>query len=178
MGSYLWGISGTPSLGMMLSGWEYASSVSSSDRPVVSSLTQSRFGRDRHRRHANFQYANRRLLVEEGLRTVSAILPPRDSAGSVGVEVQNTNRSLNDSANRDETRNEETFPNRLGRGGWFRRRLCSFMGVDDGIRTTTSIPCNEFECLICHTKKPAVPYMTSCGHCYCYVCLRSAITDN
>jgi len=33
-------------------------------------------------------------------------------------------------------------------------------------------------CSMCHAAPPTVPYIASCGHCYCYLCLRTAVTDN
>lgn len=33
-------------------------------------------------------------------------------------------------------------------------------------------------CSLCHMDNPTVPYIASCGHCYCYMCLRMAVTDD
>ena len=33
-------------------------------------------------------------------------------------------------------------------------------------------------CSLCHTENPTIPYIASCGHCYCYLCLRMAVMDD
>ena len=91
--SYLWGMSSTPWVGMMLSGWEYSAhdgsvggtSMNDNSNHVNNNNEGGRQQqRHNHQRHANFQYGNRRLLVEEALRTVSMVLPPRNTAAVEG----------------------------------------------------------------------------------------------
>lgn len=60
--AFLWGIGGTPSLAMHFAGWEY-----DDDHSGVTSMTSGRH------RHANLQYAHRRLMAEEALRTAAAM---------------------------------------------------------------------------------------------------------
>lgn len=81
--SYLWGMSNTPNLGMKLCGWEYCSVASpkNNDTNIESGDYDKQVQQQQYQRHANFQYGNRRLLVEEALRTVAVVLPPR-SAGT------------------------------------------------------------------------------------------------
>jgi hypothetical protein len=105
---YLWGMCSTPDLGMRVAGWEYSRDPSSSalfsprdgsnnNNNIISYDDygeavehQQSHGGSFHQRHANFQYGNRRLLVEEALRAASLILPPRThNAGSAGGAVGN-----------------------------------------------------------------------------------------
>lgn len=170
--SYLWGMSPTPDLGMRLVGWDYASIAESSTEPSTDSGQQ-------YHRHANFHYGNRRLLVEEALRTVSAIIPPRDVGGAIDLATTQTqNRDNSISLNADEI---QTVPERhpARRGSWFRKRALSFIGVveENNHKTNDDLRCN-LNCSKCGVKNPTVPYMASCGHCYCYICLRMAITDD
>ena len=66
-----------------------------------------------------------------------------------------------------------------------RKRILSFMGVvedDESNNVATNILSKEgrhsIACSLCHAVNPAIPYMASCGHWYCYICLRVAVTDN
>ena len=100
---YLWGECSTPDLGMRVAGWEYCRDPSSG--ALFSSINggnnnnhmisyddygeavehqQSHDG-SFHQRHANFQYGNRRLLVEEALRAATLILPPRTHVGGGAI---------------------------------------------------------------------------------------------
>jgi len=197
--SYLWGIEScnSPQLGMRLVGWEYASSsVTGGGDSAEGGDTNGGQQQQQQHRHANFQYANRRLLVEEALRTVSMVIPPRRSIidnndTTTGTEDQqpNTSQLGNDRMNGNEERRRETR-----RGGWIRKRFLSFMGVttdDDNNNTTTpssitdtttTVDGNErrytLTCSMCHVDNPSIPYIASCGHCYCYICLRMAVTDD
>ena len=198
--SYLWGMSSscnTPQLGMRLAGWEYApSSVTGGGSSVEGgdNRGQQRQQQQQHR-HANFQYANRRLLVEEALRTVSMVAPPRRSnnGATTGTEDQqpNTSQLGNDRMNGTEERRRET---RRGGVGWMRKRFLSFMGVADDNNNNTATPSSitdtntttvdgnkrryTLTCSMCNVDNPSIPYIASCGHCYCYICLRMAVTDD
>jgi len=192
--SYLWGIESctSPQLGMRLVGWEYASSsVTGSGSAEGGDNGGQQQQQQQQHRHANFQYANRRLLVEEALRTVSMVVPPRrsdiDNDATTRTEDQQPNARMNGN---EERRRRET---RRGGGGWMRKRFLSFMGVttdDDNNNTatpssitdTTTVDGNErrytLTCSMCHVDNPSIPYIASCGHCYCYICLRMAVTDD
>jgi hypothetical protein len=174
--SYLWGITSTPDLGMQLVGWNYATLADSSSDGLATS-----FGQQYHR-HANFHYGNRRLLVEEALRTVSSVIPPRESA-IIPIARQTpsrnnimNNNSLQDRQTETETSGESLRNINYRRRSWFRKRALSFMGVVEE-KDKTSLQ-NKLNCVKCGTENPTVPYMTSCGHCYCYICLRMAVTDD
>ena len=57
------------------------------------------------------------------------------------------------------------------------------MGVaedDENNGSASSLPEKEtLSCSMCHVENPTVPYIASpCGHCYCYLCLRMAVTDD
>ena len=82
---------------MMMVGWEYASSAGMGGNDDGSSNAIGMGGgQQRHQRHANFQYGNRRMLVEEALRTMSAVLPPRNPHGGGNtVAVAGGNAALN-----------------------------------------------------------------------------------
>ena len=189
--SYLWGMSCTPQLGMRLVGWEYAPSIA--DGMGSSAVGSDNGGQQQQQqhRHANFQYSNRRVLVEEALRTVSMVIPPRrsniDNNGTEDRQQPITSQLGNDRMNGNEERRRET---RRG-GGWMRKRFLSFMGVADdnnntatpsSITDTTTVDSNErkytLTCSMCHVDNPSIPYIASCGHCYCYICLRMAVTDD
>lgn len=183
--SYLWGLCPTPNFGSSMIGWEYASvsdvqGSSGSDGESRNLLTP-------YQRHANFQYGNRRLLVEEGLRTMATILPPR-----VNSDVQpdgdngRRRRSAEDASGSENGRSSTnaTVPTQpvttQRRMGWMRQRALSFMGVVEEEEETEQGPLDnnyELNCSLCQTV-PAVPYITSCGHCYCYMCLRMAVTED
>lgn len=181
--SYLWGLSYTPNIGSSLIGWEYASITDGQSSSSLSGIINP------FQRHANFQYANRRLMVEEGLRTMAAILPPRRNAPDNNengrrrrrsVEEDNTDNNDNDRPN---TNNSNTTtqisPNR--RMSWMRQRALSFMGVVEEEEVPKQRPHDknfELKCSLCQTLNPSIPYMTSCGHCYCYLCLRMSVTDD
>ena len=73
----------------------------------------------------------------------------------------------------------------VNRIGLMRKRILSFMGVvedDESNNGATNTLSKEgrysLTCLLCHVVNPAIPYITSCGHCYCYICLRVAVTDH
>ena len=195
--AYLWGLTGAPGLGATAAGWEYApsvglgsgisaaaaaSSVGSGNSGGISGASVP-FGRGfvreadaaaPHRRHANFQYGIRRLMVEEGLRTARAMLPDSSTAGGGGdahlrgTDVDDDRRG---SAGEDDGEGEEDLP-AAGLTG----RLASLLGLrrteNNGATTKTNRRCG-----ICRTRNPVVPYVTDCGHVYCYVCLRLAATD-
>ena len=187
--SYLWGLSCSPQLGMRLVGWEYTSS--SVNYVIRSAEGGDNGGQQQQQRHANFQYSNRRVMVEEALRTVSMVIPPRrTNIIDNGTEDQQpiTSQLGNDRMNGNEERRRET---RRGGGGWMRKRFLSFMGVADdnnntatpsSITDTAIVDGNErrytLTCSMCHVDNPSIPYIASCGHCYCYICLRMAVTDD
>ena len=74
--------------------------------------------------------------------------------------------------------------------GWVRKRFLSFMGVieeedddDNGVNNANAQVGGDFRrytltCSMCHVENPTIPYIASCGHCYCYLCLRMAVTDD
>lgn len=217
--SYLWGMPGcslhsgrsscchTPDLGMALAGWEYGA--------VDGPGGDDGGGGLRHRRHANFQYAHRRLLVEEALRTASAVLPPRTGGtlweggdGGGGTSAAGTvprgggNRVVDDgrgtrngsdvggvdgAGRRPGAGGDNGMTRPRGSGGRVRRRFLSFVGLGgedrdepaanaegrDGDRCRSPLACS-----LCGTERPTVPYVASCGHTYCYLCLRAAVTDD
>ncbi len=73
----------------------------------------------------------------------------------------------------------------VNRIGLMRKRILSFIGVvehDESDYDATTASSNErrssLKCSLCHAVNPAIPYIASCGHCYCYVCLRVAVMDN
>ena len=182
--SYLWGLSYTPNIGSSLIGWEYASITDCQSSSSLSSGILNPF-----QRHANFQYANRRLMVEEGLRTMAAILPPRrntpdnsenERSRRRSVEDDNTDNSDNDRPNANNS-NTTTHISPQRRMSWMRQRALSFMGVVEEEEKSEHRPYdknNELKCSLCQTLNPSIPYMTSCGHCYCYLCLRMSVTDD
>ena len=67
--------------------------------------------------------------------------------------------------------------------GWMRKRFLSFMGVvgeDDDNEHTLHDDERRYSltCSMCHVENPTIPYIASCGHCYCYLCLCTAVTDD
>ena len=78
------------------------------------------------------------------------------------------------------------------RNSWIRKRYLSFMGIaeeeggnlceNDDAPSSVSDAAEarrySLTCSMCHVENPAVPYIASCGHCYCYMCLRMAVTDD
>ena len=117
--AYLWGIGmgtsensyiHTPFLSMQIAGWEFSSSgdgLNDNNDDDGSNMVVNNSGQQqqqqqqqRYQRHANYQYGNRRLLIEEALRTASMIIPPRGnnaefttagdeggSGGNVGTNI-------------------------------------------------------------------------------------------
>ncbi|EED93295.1 predicted protein [Thalassiosira pseudonana CCMP1335] len=178
---------------MRLLGWEYASVTDPSSTDGIalsgtnSTLTEN--GGQQYQRHVNFQYGNRRHMVEEALRTVSAAIPPRSTNivldnnevggnTNAGGRVGNLEDAPVEGGQRPGLSNRATRSNIRGGNGWVRKRALSFMGVveeadseDENDRYT--LPCSK-----CRTESPMVPYIASCGHCYCYLCLRMAVTDD
>eukprot|EP00986_Skeletonema_menzelii_P007775 scaffold3096_cov138-Skeletonema_menzelii.AAC.2 len=180
--SYLWGLCPTPNLGNSMIGWEYASvnnvfQGNSSEGDSLSILPQNQ-------RHANFQYGNRRLMVEEGLRTMAAILPPRSNSNVQPPEGDNrrNRRSADNASNNEDDRlstnatTSQILPRR-GRRGWMRQRALSFMGVVEDQEEEPEQQQHELNCSLCQTVS-SIPYITSCGHYYCYICLRIAVTED
>lgn len=187
--SYLWGTrllnvcTNTPNLGMLLAGWEYVPTASNAN---VQHQHQG------YQRHANFQYGNRRLLVEEALRTASMVLPPRRSVDNIAdagvasnaITIRHDN-AINITASQDDNSTSERGRG-ITRGRGVLKRYLSFMGVaaesDDAALASYNVRGGErpqLPCSMCRTEKPTVPYMASpCGHCYCYLCLRTAVTDD
>ena len=173
--SYLWGITSTPDLGMQLAGWDYASFADFPSGASQDAIQQ-------YHRHANYHYGNRRLLVEEALRTVSAVVPPRDGVAAIAPTTRQQTR-LN--IHGDNTQHVAT-PNdissgsssRSQRGTWFRKRALSFIGVVEDNEGQAADDLHNFTCAKCGNENPTIMYMASCGHCYCYICLRMAITDD
>ncbi|KAL3758115.1 hypothetical protein ACHAWU_004196 [Discostella pseudostelligera] len=221
---YLWGRSCTPQLGMLLAGWEYCHldtiSVDANhddDDGGGGIGEESHHHHQNHQRHVNFQYAHRRLVVEEGLRAVSMILPPalpshlRIGDGTVGgnsataatvagnnhradgaVGAATEGRQHGTGSDSTERAVDDDNTSRR-RSGWtiMRKKILSFMGViddedDNNATSATAAPTSStsearrysLTCSMCHMENPSIPYIASCGHCYCYLCLRMAVTDN
>lgn len=181
--SYLWGLCPTPNLGSTMIGWEYASVNNIQGNSEGDSLSII----PTNQRHANFQYGNRRLMVEEGLRTIAAVLPPRsNSSAQTEGDNEQIRRSAEDVSNNENdyrlsTNAPPQMPQR-GRRGWMRQRALSFMGVveeekEESEQQSANDDNYDLSCALCQTF-PAIPYITSCGHCYCYLCLRMAVTED
>jgi hypothetical protein len=176
--SYLWGMSSTPELGMRLVGWDYDSFADASSEAPTTGFGQQ------YQRHANFHYGNRRLLVEEALRTVSVVIPPTESAAVIAPSTgpsPSRGNATNGSGNQLPTRPETTVesqPNLDRRRSWFRKRALSFMGVVEENCVEADDYQHNLTCTKCGTENPTIPYMASCGHYYCYICLRMAVTDD
>jgi len=176
--SYLWGMSSTPDFETRLVGWNYATSADSLSGASSTGYAQQ------YQRHANFHYGNRRLLVEEALRTVSAVIPPREN-GTTAVTA--TRQTPNRGNIRTEIVEEIPAQSQISdgaerilhrRGSWFRRRALSFVGLsEEKHNNSADSRYSNLRCSKCDTV-PKVPYITSCGHCYCYICLRMAVTDD
>ena len=166
--SYLWGLCPTPNVGSSMIGMEYASvnDIHYSDSASQSILAPSQ-------RHVNFQYGNRRLMVEEGLRTMATILPPRSNSHAQDAFVDRPSR------NDDATVTTQVTQRRRG---WIRQRALSFMGVveeaDEAETQNTHDTHCALNCALCRSVPAMIPYITSCGHCYCYICLRMAVTED
>ena len=205
--SYLWGMANnnmnTPYLGMKLVGWEYAAAANTADND--GQATASNNGQSRHQRHANFQYGNRRLMVEEALRTVSMVVPPRTATAvnndnnndnDTGIMAENNARQENSNADyrmnesnevaRQTTASGTASSSRRRRHSWIRNRFLSFMGITEDDNNNPSSSATDatdkrrytLTCSKCHTINPSIPYIANCGHCYCYICLRMAVTDD
>ncbi|KAL3781016.1 hypothetical protein HJC23_007912 [Cyclotella cryptica] len=131
--SYLWGLSSTPDLGMRLIGLDYAPCADSS---LSSSFTD--FGGNFHR-HANFHYGNRRLLVEEALRTASAVIPPRGNETTAFATSARRPHNQNDGTDVSAQNNASgaVHRNSVRTGSWLRKRALSALGViEEKIRKT------------------------------------------
>mmetsp|Transcript_15265 Transcript_15265/g.30616 ORF Transcript_15265/g.30616 Transcript_15265/m.30616 type:complete len:531 (-) Transcript_15265:240-1832(-) len=206
--SYLWGFNNTPDLGMKLCGWEYASVhdfeeyIGRGNSSIVGGNTgQGNLGSvfdfsgmQQYQRHANFQYGNRRLMVEEFLRTVSVVAPPRREGngldGSMNTETEGRfDRNVDPNASRNRPTDavtvggaRSTSSSATGTKSWFKKRFLSFMGVVEENKSDADLLAKQqrhtLTCAKCLTENPAIPYITSCGHCYCYICLRMAVTDD
>ena len=171
--AYLWGVTGAPGLGATAAGWEYAPAVGDDGSPAPP------FGRGfvreacraaPHRRHVNYQYGIRRLMVEEGLRTARAVLPD-SSAG--GGDAQHRDGPAEEEDGGDGGDGDGVDPSAPGLAG----RLASLLGVRRGDVAGDGTAASGTRCGICRAPRPVVPYVTDCGHVYCYVCLRLAATD-
>ena len=188
--SYLWGMtnnSNTPYLGMKLVGWEYATAADDNDNNDNRQATNSKDGQSSHQRHANFQYGNRRLMVEEAIRAVSMVVPPRTTAfnndsndNDTGTTGNNTQLNIDDGRVHDASSSRSS----RRRNSW-RNRFLSFMGIteDDNNPSSSTTDATDkrrytLTCSKCHAINPSIPYITNCGHCYCYICLRMAVTDD
>ena len=208
---YLWGRSGTPQLGMQLAGWEFCNV----NNPAGHDSGDGGFGEGshNHQRHVNFQYAHRRLLVEEGLRAVSMIIPPplpsqlrlgnggsnnatviEDNARTVGLAGDREDVAMHpyNAGGMGSNSTERLIDgnNARRRSGWamMRKKILSFMGVIDEEDGTNALSTDytstsetrrySLTCSMCQMENPSIPYIASCGHCYCYLCLRMAVTDN
>lgn len=63
----------------------------------------------------------------------------------------------------------------IGKGMFMRRRSGKTIG--HGIPSTSSHHDEAGPCPICGLNPIRVPYVTCCGHVYCYICLRQALID-
>ncbi len=170
--SYLWGFNNMPDLGMRLCGWEYASVhdfeeyIGRGNASTIGGNTghgslggaHDFGGMQQYQRHANFQYGNRRLMVEEFLRTVSAVAPPRREGngldGSINAEtVGRDDRNVGSDARRTtstdaaasaiarSTSSSSSSPS--GKKGWFKDRFLSFMGVVEEKESDPPLTANQ-----------------------------------
>jgi hypothetical protein len=182
---YLWGMCSTPDLGMRMAGWDYCR-IDPSSSALELGEPPSHDGESSHhyQRHANFQYGHRRLMVEEALRAATMILPPRTyNAGFGGAAAAATGNAVVETPLSTNGRSNDLVVapqnSRMARFGTLRKRLLSFLGIVDESNNDFAEVTNSFDtlCSLCNTI-PAVPYTASCGHYYCYICLRMAVTDD
>ena len=52
------------------------------------------------------------------------------------------------------------------------------MAEEDESATALDGDDHPLACAMCHAENPTIPYVASCGHGYCYLCLRAAVTDD
>lgn len=137
----------TPSLAMNLSDLTYEGSPT------------NKHGKDRA---INFQYAQRRVFFEEIILTLGLLpidvwktLPQNSMVYWKRIKVQ------------------------LGNilGGKLRRGSELSSGDTGRVDNNAVCPSHEMPCAICNMRPIAIPYETSCGHFYCYTCLRLAASD-
>jgi hypothetical protein len=170
---------------MRMAGWDYCR-IDPSSSALELGEPPSHDGESSHhyQRHANFQYGHRRLMVEEALRAATMILPPRTyNAGFGGAAAAATGNAVVETPLSTNGRSNDLVVapqnSRMARFGTLRKRLLSFLGIVDESNNDFAEVTNSFDtlCSLCNTI-PAVPYTASCGHYYCYICLRMAVTDD
>ena len=105
-------------------------------------------------RPINFIYSNRRLWYDEIMLTLNLL--PIDVWKQLPKKTKIAMRQLI-----AQVRNILTWKKSR------RKRNDSKIRRDD-----------VYKCTMCELKPIAIPYEASCGHVYCYVCLRMAISDN
>ena len=105
-------------------------------------------------RPVNFIYSNRRLWYDEIMLTLNLL--PIDVWKQLPKKTKIAMRQLI-----AQVRNILTWKKSR------RKRNDSKIRRDD-----------VYKCAMCELKPIAIPYEASCGHVYCYVCLRMAISDN
>jgi len=104
-------------------------------------------------RNINFLYAQRRIWYEEFMLTI----------GLLPMDVwKNLPEAMKHSYRRMLVQFKAIIPKKI------RRECVSDHGSSDAI----------YSCAICSLKPIVIPYKSSCGHMYCYTCLRSALVDN
>ena len=179
---YLWGMCSTPDLGMRMAGWDYCR-VDPSSSALEFGEPPPHDGESsyHHQRHANFQYGHRRLMVEEALRAATMILPPRTYNAGFGGAAATGNAVVETPHSTNGRSNDLVVAPQSSRMARLRKRLFSFMGLVEYDESNNDLygEKNRFDtlCCLCNTI-PIVPYTASCGHWYCYICLRMAVTDN
>lgn len=104
-------------------------------------------------RKINFLYAQRRIWYEEFMLTI----------GLLPIDVwRNLPEAIKLSYRRMLVQLKAILPKKI-------RKKC----IPDHISRDAI-----YSCAICSLKPIVIPYKTSCGHMYCYTCLRSALVDN
>ena len=111
----------------------------------------------KQKRNINFSYAFRRMYFDELILTLGIL--PTDVWSSLPRNMQLFYR-----------RALVQMKSMLPMTGRRSELAFSHLPIDD-VRTTHA-------CSICAMKPIVIPYKTSCGHVYCYACLRLAMSDN
>lgn len=111
-----------------------------------------------------YDYAHRRVLLEEVIATANMVVPLDSWRSMTGVIVRSWNRRRTRLVNYINS----MMHNMSARG----------VHDNDDSRQISGQSSRNPECPICYKKSIRVPYVTSCGHVYCYACLRQAVSDS